>query len=211
MLGVQENSHSSCRSERVRKPQARLVSSVVFPATSTTCESTTVSKRGGSRAAVFERVRARLEAPLGSPLPSPSVWQPSRARCHNSAAALLQEVRRAGTCWMGPGQSRRLVGRGCRPLSPRARAHTPLPASLYHPAAQRAGRWSTVTQSQGGPQVRRSATAPARKCHERVQVGIKGRASRKRRPVSTVGRPGDSGSSDRVPHVGPYGTSNHAE
>ena len=38
-----------------------------------------------------------------------------------------------------------------------------------------------------------------------------GRASRKRRPVRTVGRSGEGGSSDRVPHVGPYGTSNHAE
>ena len=139
MLGVHENRHSSCRSERVRKPQARLVSSVVFPATSTTCESTTVSKRGGSRAAVFESERARLEAPLGSPLPSPSVWQPSRACYNHSAAALLQKIWKAGTCWMGPGHARRLVGRGCRPPSPRARAHMPLPASLNHPAAQRAG------------------------------------------------------------------------
>ena len=38
-----------------------------------------------------------------------------------------------------------------------------------------------------------------------------GRASRKKRPVITVGRSGEGGSRIWVPHVGPYGTSIHAE
>ena len=101
------------------------------------------------------------------------------------------------------------------PLTSRARTHAPV--CLTQSPRSTKGRLTehrdpVARRTPGSEErVRRSAAAPARKCHERVQVGIKGRASRKRHPVRTVGCLGEGGSSDRVPHVGPYGTLNHAE
>ena len=101
------------------------------------------------------------------------------------------------------------------PLTSRARTHAP--ACLSQSPRSMKGRLTehrdpVARRTPGSEErVRRSAAAPARKCYERVQVGIMGRASRKRHPVRTVGCLGEGGSSDRVPHVGPYGTLNHAE
>ena len=165
-LGVHENRHGSCRSEHVRKPQARLVSSVVFPATSTTCESTTVYKRDGSRAAVHESIRARLEAPLSSPLPSPSVWQPSRACFNRSAAACCKGSGRRVRA--GRDQASTQVSRKREPSPLTWRARTLAPACLTQSPRSAKGRLTehrdpVARRTPGSEErVRRSAAAPAR-------------------------------------------------
>ena len=177
-LGVQENRHRSCRSEHVRKPQARLVSSVVFPATSTTCESTTVYKRDGSRAAVHESIRARLEAPLGSPLPSPSVWQPSRACFNRSAAACCKGSGRRVRA--GRDQASTQVSRKREPSPLTSRARTYAPACLTHSPRSTKGRLTEhrdpVARQSPGSEERdcRSAAAPARRVTCLARVGIRG-------------------------------------
>ena len=160
------NYHSSCRREHVRKPQARLVSSAVFPATSTTCESTTVYKRDGSRAAVHESIRARLEAPLGSPLPSPSVWQPSRACFNRSAAACCKGSGRRVRA--GRDQASTQVSRKREPSPLTSRARTLAPACLTQSPRSAKGRLTehrdpVARRTPGSEErVRRSAAAPAR-------------------------------------------------
>ena len=101
------------------------------------------------------------------------------------------------------------------PLTSRARTYAP--ACLIHSPRSTKGRQSEhrdpVARQSPGSEERdcRSAAAPARRVTCLARVGIMGRASRRKRPVRTVGRSGEGGSSDRVPHVGPYGTLNHAE
>ena len=199
----------------MRKPQARLVSSAVFPATSTTCESTTVYKRDGSRAAVHESIRARLEAPLGSPLPSPSVWQPSRACFNRSAAACCKGSGRRVRA--GRDQASTQVSRKREPSPLTSRARTYAPTCLTHSPRSIKGRQSEhrdpVARQSPGSQRREGLLLRCRACSARDMFGAggnKGRACRKRRPV-TVGRPGEGGSRVWVPRVGPYGTSIHAE
>ena len=116
----------------------------------------------------------------------------------------------------GTRPARRLVGREMpSPLTSRARTYAP--ACLTHSPRSMKGRQSEhrdpVARQSPGSEERdcRSAAAPARRVTCLARVGIMGRASRRKRPVSTVGRSGEGGSSDRVPHVGPYGTLNHAE
>ena len=101
------------------------------------------------------------------------------------------------------------------PLTSRARTYAP--TCLTHSPRSIKGRQSEhrdpVARQSPGSQRREGLLLRCRACSARDMFGAggnKGRACRKRRPV-TVGRPGEGGSRVWVPRVGPYGTSIHAE
>ena len=166
-LGVHENRHSSCRSEHVREPQAHLVSSVVFPATSTTCVIALRSQRGAVLGRRSMRVKGRDSRPLSALLSLPRRSGNRRGRADPIARQLAAKGLEGGYVLDGTRPARRLVGRGMpSPLTSRARTHAP--ACLTQSPRSAKGRLTEhrdpVARRTPGSEERvcRSAAAPAR-------------------------------------------------